>query len=373
MKTPVWLILIIVAFAAGVFSGKRWGDQQTRMVIESAPPAGVPQETRSEAETMAVPGYAQAVAERDWDSLIDLLESASFENRKEEHAQLYAGMRSVATDLAAEGAFGEVARLLSGFAELNPQDYEVRFQLAEALEADGRFTQALAPIFEILQAPLTVEVRERAEARRDALVEAEVQRLQSSDPEQLAQTDGNADRDALLVTFFESLVQREPVNDQHRAALARAQMAAGAFEDASQTLDAMAGYGVDSAEIDALRSDIAQQLTGVNLREQDRGLYASANASGQGLNLLLDTGATQTALTPATLASIEAVRLGRSVQVRTAGGMVQAPVYRVADFEFGGTRFEALEVIALASLPPGSDGLLGMDVLREVGEVAIQQ
>ncbi|MGI9324671.1 MAG: aspartyl protease family protein [Pseudomonadales bacterium] len=364
MKTPVWLVLIVVAFGIGLLAGKRWGEEAQELVTAPAPAVPAPTSAEPARPTVTVPGFAEAVAARDWDALVAMLESASFENRDSDHAQLYGGMRRVAADLVAAGAVDDVVVLLGSFAELNPQDHEVRFQLALALQAVDRFVEALAPTFEILQAPLTHEVRVRAQLLRDELVSAEVERLERQD---------EIDPNQALIALYESLVQQEPVNDQHRAALAQAYLAAGEVAAASQTIDAIAGYGVPAATIEELRSAVALARSGIELRQEATGMFASVRVAGQGLDLLLDTGATQTALTPAALESVQAVRLERSVNVRTAGGPIVAPLYQLGEFEFAGTRFSDLEVIALGSLPPGTDGLLGMDVLSVVGEIAIEQ
>lgn len=368
MRTWQWLLLCIVLFVSGLVLGKRWGDAPAAVLVEPAPPAQVAPRAPVDDDVLRVdvPGFAEAVAARDWDALIELLESASFENRDADHAALYRGMRTVAADLVAADAVDDAKALLGGFATLNPQDHDVRFELAQALQSHGRYAEALPPVFEILDAPLTFEARELAERLRDELIAAEVEVLEAQ------AAAANEPASESLIQLYEQLSAREPINDAHRAALVSVLLADGQVDAASQTLDAMAGYGVSADDIDALEAQVALQRSKPELQSRAGSLYASVVADGAQLNLLLDTGATQTALTPAALTQISARPTNRSIRVRTAGGVVVAPMFEVAQFEFAGSRFEQLQVIALNELPGNVDGLLGMDVLNQVGELALE-
>lgn len=370
MRTWHWLLLCVALFATGLVLGKRWGDSADAVVLEAAPPAQVASPAAPQGDDVLrvpVPGFAEAVAARDWDALIGLLESASFENRDADHTALYVGMRAVAADLVAADAVADAQALLEGYAALNPQDHDIRFELARVLQSDGRFAAALGPVFEVLDAPLTFEDREAAEQLRDALIAAEVERLEAVAAEQGVPASGE------LVALYENLTRREPINDAHRAALVEVLLADGQVAAAAETLSAMAGYGVPLDTIEALQSQVALQQDKSGLQSRAGSLYASASAAGANLNLLLDTGATQTALKPATLARIGARPINRTVRVRTAGGEVTAPLFELEQFEFAGTRLAQLQVIALAELPGEVDGLLGMDVLNQVGELALDQ
>ncbi|MFK7915459.1 MAG: tetratricopeptide repeat protein [Pseudomonadales bacterium] len=370
MRTWHWLLLCVVLFASGLVMGKRWGATAEAVVLETAPPAQVvsaPAPKGDDVLRVAVPGFAEAVAARDWQALVGLLESASFENRDADHAALYAGMRAVAADLVAADAVDDAQVLLESYAALNPQDHEIRFELAQALQQDGRFAAALQPVFEVLDAPLTFEDREAAEQLRDSLIIAEVERLELE-----AAVQGEP-ASVALVAFYESLSLREPINDSHRAALVEVLLADGQVTAAAHTLNAMAGYGVPLETIEALQSQINLQQDQSGLESRSGSLYASASAAGTPLNLLLDTGATQTALTPAALDRVRARPVNRTVRVRTAGGEVTAPLFELEQFEFAGTRLAQLQVIALRELPGDVDGLLGMDVLNQVGELALDQ
>jgi thioredoxin-like negative regulator of GroEL len=374
MRTWHWILLITVAFAMGLVSGKRWGDRDADWVVEAAPAAA----TRAAVPLPAavpVAGFAEAVTDRDWAGLVDLLEQANHEGRDQDHAALYEGMRRVAADLVAAEATDDAVDLLARYAALNPGDNDVRFQWAEALAASGDFEGALRPVLDIIESPLTTEEQAEAMALRESLVQEEVARITADALEQQqAQDPALAVEVAAdpLIALYQNLVEREPLNDQHRLALAEAYLAANRQDDALSVLDEIAGYGVDTATVAALRDSIIATGTEPELQRRDRSLLANVQAAGRNLNLLLDTGATQTALSPDALARIGAQPLRRLARVNTAAGAIEVPVYEVAEFIFGGQRFETLEVIALADVPRQTDGLLGMDVLGQLQEVTLQ-
>lgn len=79
--------------------------------------------------------------------------------------------------------------------------------------------------------------------------------------------------------------------------------------------------------------------------------------------LVLDTGATATALSPRIVQRLGlTVRRDPSVTVRTAGGSVQAGIARIDSLEVGGRRVAPVDVLVFDAVP-GADGLLGMDFL----------
>ena len=86
--------------------------------------------------------------------------------------------------------------------------------------------------------------------------------------------------------------------------------------------------------------------------------------NGRPLRLMLDTGATHTALTTQRLRVLGAKRLARQARVMTAGGLIETGVYEVDQLAVAGRVFAPIEVLALDDLPDGVDGLLGMDVLE---------
>ena len=86
--------------------------------------------------------------------------------------------------------------------------------------------------------------------------------------------------------------------------------------------------------------------------------------------LLIDTGATITALSPVTFAQIpaQAKTFQRNVNVNTANGMVRTELYQIAEVRLGEQVFTEVEVLVLPDSVLDStafDGLLGMNMLAQ--------
>lgn len=86
--------------------------------------------------------------------------------------------------------------------------------------------------------------------------------------------------------------------------------------------------------------------------------------------LLIDTGASITALSPVTFAQIpaQAKTFQRNVNVNTANGMVQTELYHIAEVRLGEQVFTEVEVLVLpdsVSDNTAFDGLLGMNMLAQ--------
>jgi clan AA aspartic protease (TIGR02281 family) len=92
-------------------------------------------------------------------------------------------------------------------------------------------------------------------------------------------------------------------------------------------------------------------------------MHVQVSAAGQPLRLLVDTGASTSAISRAAASALSSVSTQQSVQVRTAAGTISAEVHRVTDVRVGELRLPYLDVLVLEQPPPGADGLLGMDVL----------
>ena len=98
-------------------------------------------------------------------------------------------------------------------------------------------------------------------------------------------------------------------------------------------------------------------------------LQVSASLAGSQAQLLLDTGASITAISHTKIAQLNLSPLNRVVRLSTANGEVQAPLYRVSRLSLGQIQISDL-VVAGIDLPSNSgfDGLLGTDVLSSMSE-----
>jgi predicted aspartyl protease len=156
----------------------------------------------------------------------------------------------------------------------------------------------------------------------------------------------------------------DPLNDQYRLALAEWQIESGAFAAATETLEQVSDPNERAARL-AERASLA--TTGVPVHASGDQLLADVGIGGVQLTLLVDTGATHTSLEAGALQRIAGERLHSAVSVRTAAGVVDLPLYRVADVTLGALEVPTLDVLELDADLPGVEGLLGMDLLRRVG------
>jgi clan AA aspartic protease (TIGR02281 family) len=148
---------------------------------------------------------------------------------------------------------------------------------------------------------------------------------------------------------------------------------AGRAEQAERVLAETGTVGVDPETREDLAAQIQLARTGLPFQRRDGALHVNARLAGRPLELLVDTGATVTAISRAGVAALGARPTGQWVQVQTAGGVIESEVHRVTDLEIGALHLDSLTVLVLdGPLPRDVDGLLGMDVLsRFAGEPAI--
>jgi len=169
-----------------------------------------------------------------------------------------------------------------------------------------------------------------------------------------------------LTDYYENLLLKVPNNDRVRLFLAMAQARNGATATALETL-AVTGTeaGVSQQEINELRTSLlVANAEPIRFRTEGSALVATATLNSAPIELLVDTGATKTALATSVLQRLGANPLNRSAQVLTAAGQITAQLYRVPELIVEQTVFHNSVVLALDNPPANWDGLLGMDLLR---------
>lgn len=195
----------------------------------------------------------------------------------------------------------------------------------------------------------------------------------------------------LLAIFLEPLVQIDPLNQQYLLALARAY---GMQNQVTLMESTLASLGENDARAQRLREEINQRLAVSNQTSsleqaninnenqsndvikqpdlvviQSNGHYQlNISANGVSANMLLDTGASTTAISLDKFRQIDSAYtqlLGR-FSVNTAGGMIQAPIYKIAQIEIGANTLSNVSIMVLPSDNLSAyDGLLGMNVLSQ--------
>ena len=124
----------------------------------------------------------------------------------------------------------------------------------------------------------------------------------------------------------------------------------------------------NSNSSDALSSQNKQYASSIALMPYGNQWLTEIRLGGQTMTLLLDTGASTTAISQNAFATIPASNkqfLGRIV-VNTANGQSQGELYRLNGARFGQWTFAEMDIVVLnqAELANDFDGLLGMNVLH---------
>ncbi len=197
---------------------------------------------------------------------------------------------------------------------------------------------------------------------------------------------------ALLSAFLEPLLQVDPTNRNYIMPLAKSY---GMEEQFSLMEDTLAALPFDDIRAERLRESIyarneasqptqtisespespfEQEPTGamVRLNREDNKLMASVSVEDQPLELLVDTGASVTALKLSMQSKI--AKRGEYLgifTVQTAGGNIASPMYRVEELYLETNRLTNVAVMLLADENLGdNDGLLGMNILSKFDFVA---
>lgn len=348
MKAVLATAVVFGAFALGYWMGASRPlpvvEEPQSTVLVQPTPAPAPQ----------VDTFQQYLDAREWFNLVTWLE----ELRRGDDRALFRAAHSrflkTAEDLAAAGEQRRALDMLRNYVDFNPQDNAALFLLADLYQMNGEVDLALEPLFKILDFPRTERIRRQARKRLELLVNATVQRLINSD-------------DIIsLVGFYEQMSAREPSYDGHRLEWARWLAHSGDSQAANRVLREVGSVGVTTDEIRALERELELADSGLELIRHGNALHVEINVSGQRLVMLVDTGATMTGIRRGRLATLGARSLGRTLRVLTAAGPLDVDVYRVREFVVGSIEHASLDVLALDNLPQNVDGLLGMDVIKDL-------
>ncbi len=350
MRHIPWATATALAFLLGLWVGS-WTPPDG---VGSPPGEGEVRTLRqgSAAQPAPAPEAAPPAAPETWPAAMARLEEMARAGDRDGAAALRARLFGRLRDQSRDGRAAEAEAALLDYLAANPHDAEALLLQADLRQMQGRLLDALEPLIELLQFADDPAMVQRA---RDAL-----RLVVNVHESQLA----NRRDVSALVRFFRDLTARDPGFDGHRLRLAHWLLRAGRADEAERTLRETGVAGVDPEALSDLAAEIRLARTGLPLEHTDRGLHVRARAGGEALRLLVDTGASTTAIARARADALGATATGRHVQVRTAAGLIEAPVLELHGFQVGPLELQSLTVLALDHpLPDGVDGLLGMDVL----------
>ena len=250
------------------------------------------------------------------------------------------------------------------------RDVDARILYAETYQGQGDYLAAIDQLYEARGHAGTPDQLQQLTTRIRSLVAGLAQSLQ-----------GSADQLALL-TLYQKLTQLEPDYAPWFIGLAAAQLALDDATGARRSLLLVAQDPDVGAQAQAMLAelrvtfseaqgtgwpDAEQQMPGIPLRRSGNHFIVAATlADGRDIDLLIDTGASMTILTPEVLArsGIRNRETGRTGVFNTANGPVEAPVLQLDSLAVGDWQVGQLEVgvLDLGSVA-GVDGLLGMNFL----------
>jgi clan AA aspartic protease (TIGR02281 family) len=251
------------------------------------------------------------------------------------------------------------------------RDVETRVLLAELAYRQGDVTAAVEQLYEA-----------RGHAWDQETLERLLRRIRGIVNEQAAELRKDANQAGLL-ELYRRLTQLEPDHAPYFIGLAGAQLELGYVDAARTSLELVVqdpDYGAQAATLLAGLQQVpderyeeaaavpAADVGGIPLQRRGTHFLVEARPGrGGSLNLLIDTGASMTIVTPGALErhGILYTDTGRTGIFSTANGRVSAPVYRVGKLAVGDWEVRQLEIGVLdLGNRTDIDGLLGMNFLR---------
>ncbi len=242
-----------------------------------------------------------------------------------------------------------------------PEDVAVWAQLAWSLQQTGEYSLAIATIDSMRRLSY-------GEAGSSAYVTS-LGQLTAQAEEQLV----GSGRLETLRDVYQELVNWGFDDPALRFRLGQLHIALG---DERAAQEAVAGLLLDPgwhARTRALLAPLSGSLTdytAVALQERSGQYLANISLSHrQTVRLLLDTGASISALSEAAFESLATSALlspRREQVLETAGGMVTARVYQIDSLPLGDQVVNNIEFAVLPELPAHMDGILGMNALGQI-------
>jgi clan AA aspartic protease (TIGR02281 family) len=369
------VLALITGWGLGWVSRDRWwpelpADRLPSKVITSAPPV-IP----------VTDSPVEALRPERSDSLRQLLESKAYARAIERYEALQAQADDASVQrarvqlleharrLISQADYPPAIELLQRYLQIDYRDVEARLLLADAWHGEGDLRAAIGQLYEAKGQAWRPETLEELTRSIRAMV------AEFSDA--LKQRGDSAGQ----LELYQDLTQLEPGYAPYFIGLATAQLALDDSDAARQSLllvaqdpevGARARELLERVRVDASEAPLpgmsaaATEVAGIPLVRNGSHFLVDARLGAQQARLLIDTGASLTMLTPATLEryGLAAHATGRTGLFNTANGRVSAPIYKLDTLSVGDWQVSDLDVGVLELGDPAVDGLLGMNFLR---------
>lgn len=274
--------------------------------------------------------------------------------------------------LLAQERYSQLAQILREQLRVTPNDVALLLLEAELYYHTQPLADALVNYYSLLDVPMS--------DNEYGYLQDKITTLFTTASEQLKQDDAWD----ILAQLLEPLFQIQPENKSYVLTLAEAY---GYQKKYTLMEDVLASLPPDDLNANAIR-DLAygpktvalepntdidpfeenDPYTAIELTYIRNQYLIDTRFNGQNARLLIDTGATTTAITPALFSALKQTEDTEFIgvfTVNTAGGRVQAPMIRVKQFYFGPYIIEDLTVLVMPTdTLENAEGLLGMNVLK---------
>lgn len=279
--------------------------------------------------------------------------------------------------LLEQGHYGELETRLRQALRDSPDDVALLLLEAELMVRTRPLSDAVLHLYSLRDLPLSAPQRQQLEQRIDELVSTAVSQLRAA---------GHWD---LLAQLVEPLFQVMPAHRPHILQLAEAyarQNKPTLMEDvlasmlpddpqANRIRSLLPATSSDADENEAATAaampdtDVDRAIT-LQLEADGPHFIASVRFANQPARLMLDTGATTTAITRQfynRLTKRQQLPFIGNFEVETAAGRISASMVQVPVVSFGPLRFTNLAVLVLPEdVMRDADGLLGMNMMQNM-------
>lgn len=278
---------------------------------------------------------------------------------------------SAITALLESGDYAQAQQRLQQALRQSPDNFALLMLEARLLRHTAMLSDVVLHYYDLLDYPLSADQTRQVTGKRDNLVEDALEQLQQA-----------GSWDAMAI-FLEPLVQRDPLQADYALWLATAygeQARYSAMESALAALDyddsrarrirqqfAQPAAPAQSGAPAHQESEVARRGEPISLIRQGAHFIVPVQLNHQPARLLLDTGATRTAITQAAfdrLSRHTATRFVGNFTINTAGGPVEAALIELDRLSPGSYQMTNVRVFVLPIAQLDDvDGLLGMNVL----------
>ena len=368
------LLLLVTGWVIGWYTHQHFRHEAATPVVSvPAAPSGQPAPVRQVSDDVLAPDdeIQQLLSAQDYEGAVGFYEMLQHQADETAVQRARQQLLGHARDLLETRQYRKAEALLQRMLVASWRDVEARILLAELAHRRGEVTAAVEQLYEA-----------RGHAWDQETLARLLQRIRGMVNEQVALLQKNASQAGLL-ELYQRLTQLEPDHAPYFIGLAGAQLELGDVDAARASLELVAqdpDYGVQATSMLANLQQLpderyeeaaavpAAEVAGIPLQRRGTHFLVGARPGrGGSLNLLIDTGASMTIVTPAALQShgIHYTDTGRTGIFSTANGRVSAPVYRIGKLAVGDWEVRQLEIGVLdLGNRTDIDGLLGMNFLR---------